>query len=76
MSNKLVKEFPRIQNPNEQEVMSLKYMSTGNVIIHAPGTPPNIVIKILINSAIDVLFQSFQPVEQSTIAQPPPGIKL
>lgn len=73
MSNKLVKEFPRIQNPNEHEVMSLKYMNTGNVVIHAPNMHPAIVTKILINSAIDILFAAFQPAEQSNVIKPPPG---
>jgi hypothetical protein len=73
MSNRLVKEFPRIQNPNEQQVLELKCFNTGRVQLNSP-LPPDAVCKLLVNLAIDLIFQSLEPKTQDQIVQPPPGI--
>lgn len=77
MSNRLVKEFPKIQQPNEQVIVDLKFTNTGKTqIAVSKGIHPKEVVKILQNIAADIMFESFEMREISPIEQPPTGLHV
>lgn len=71
MSSRLVKNgIPRIEIPNDEPIIELKVMKSGQVYLQAPRVHPRDVCKLLNGVIVDLMFASFQK-EEDTLSTPP-----
>lgn len=64
MSSKLVKLGSPIVNPNDHEVLKLVIMKSGSTSLHAPHIPPKDIAKLLMNLAVDIMFNSIDMIAE------------
>lgn len=76
MSSRIINKgipAPRIVIPNDEVIVDLQIMKSGNVQLQAPRVHPRDVIKLLHGIIVDLQFAHFQKEEAPTDI-PPTGI--
>ena len=63
MASRLVKNGSPIELPNDDVIIELKIMRSGQIHLQAPMVHPRDVCKLLQGVAVDLMFSSFQPAE-------------
>lgn len=64
MNNRIIKDLPTIEIPNDIVVLELKMMQSGKLYLQAPSLHPSVACKMLLNVVIELLFATFQSQEQ------------
>ncbi len=65
MSSRIVnKGIPRIELPNDEVIVELRIMKSGQMHLQAPQVHPRDVCKLLHGVTVDLMFASFQKEEE------------
>ncbi len=70
MNNRLIKDIPKIEIPNDEIILELKMLQSGKLYLQAPTLHPSVVCKMLLNVVVDLMFGTFQSQEQSSLITP------
>lgn len=70
MASRLVKNGSGIELPNDEPILELRVMKSGQVHLQAPAVHPRDVCKLLYGITVDLMFGSFQAAEIPKIQTP------